>query len=69
MIRFTRGLVGIVIILALWQLGSFTGLFPENYIPPPTTVLPRMLELFTGTFNNGDDQTFLADVIATCWPG
>jgi NitT/TauT family transport system permease protein len=64
-IRFTRGLVGIVIILALWQFGSFTGLFPENYIPPPTTVLPRMLELFTGTFNNGEDQNFLADLIAT----
>jgi NitT/TauT family transport system permease protein len=63
-IRFIRGLLGIVFILALWQLGSFTGLFPENYIPPPTTVLPRAVELFTPTFNN-EDNSFIADLIAT----
>jgi NitT/TauT family transport system permease protein len=68
-IRFIRGLVGIVFILALWQLGSFTGLFPDNYIPPPTTVLPRMLELFTSTFNTSSTdaapQHFIRDLIAT----
>jgi NitT/TauT family transport system permease protein len=63
-IRFIRGLLGIVVVLALWQLGSFTGLFPESYIPPPTTVLPRMFELFTGAYNN-TDGSFILDLVAT----
>jgi NitT/TauT family transport system permease protein len=63
-IRSLRGLAGIVVILALWQVGSFTGLFPESYIPPPTTVVPRMLELFTSAFNSGEDK-FLRDLLAT----
>ncbi|MFD1048286.1 hypothetical protein ACFQ1S_23480, partial [Kibdelosporangium lantanae] len=62
--RFIRGLLGIVIVLALWQLGSFTGLFDSNYIPPPSTVLPRVFQLFTGEFNNGQDE-FVRDFVAT----
>ncbi|RSM60178.1 nitrate ABC transporter permease [Kibdelosporangium aridum] len=69
MIRFLRGLVGIVIILAGWQLGSFTGLFPQDYIPPPTTVIPRMFELFGPAFNVNDTSStsshFVDDLIAT----
>jgi NitT/TauT family transport system permease protein len=64
MIRFIRGLLGIVLVLALWQLGSFTGLFPESYIPPPSTVLPRAFELFTAEYNTSDDS-FLAHLVAT----
>jgi len=62
--RIIRGLLGIVIVLALWQLGSFTGLFDESYIPPPTTVLPRVLELFTSQYNNAEDS-FIRDFVAT----
>ncbi len=64
MIRFIRGLLGIFFVLALWQLGSATGLFPETYIPPPTTVLPTMVDLFSQQFNN-DTDTFIRDLIAT----
>jgi NitT/TauT family transport system permease protein len=44
-IRFVRGLVGIVIVLALWQLGSILGFFPDYALPPPSTVIPRLYEL------------------------
>lgn len=64
MIRFIRGLLGILVVLALWQLGSVTGLFPETYIPPPTTVLPRVFELFTGAYDD-TQGTFVADLVAT----
>jgi NitT/TauT family transport system permease protein len=63
-IRFIRGLLGIVVVLALWQLGSFTGLFPETYIPPPTTVLPRVVELFTGKLDESNGS-FVVDLVAT----
>jgi NitT/TauT family transport system permease protein len=62
--RFIRGLLGIVVVLALWQLGSFTGLFDPLYIPPPSTVLPRVFELFTSEYNNGQDE-FVRDFVAT----
>ncbi|TCO58108.1 ABC transporter permease [Actinocrispum wychmicini] len=64
MIRFIRGLLGILFVLALWQLGSFTGVFPEDYIPPPTTVLPTVVKLFTGVFDD-TQGTFVADFVAT----
>ncbi|RZQ65332.1 ABC transporter permease [Amycolatopsis suaedae] len=53
-----RGLLGILGVLGLWELGSLVGLFPEYYLPPPSTVLPRLVELF------GDDG-FVRAVVAT----
>jgi NitT/TauT family transport system permease protein len=55
---FVRGLVGLVCLLALWQLASAVGLFPENYLPPPSVVLPLLVELLT-------QEEFLRHVIAT----
>jgi len=55
---FIRGLTGLGGLLALWQLASLAGLFPEYYLPPPTVVLPRLVELLS-------QESFLRDVIAT----
>ena len=55
---FVRGLIGLVCLLTLWQLASAVGLFPENYLPPPSVVLPLLVELLA-------QEEFLRHVIAT----
>jgi NitT/TauT family transport system permease protein len=50
--------VGLVGFLAVWELTSRTGLVREDYLPPPTLVGARLVELVAG-------GAFVADVLAT----
>jgi NitT/TauT family transport system permease protein len=56
--RWIRGLVGLIGFLALWELVSRTGLVLAEYLPPPSQVGVRLVELTV-------DGGFVADVIAT----
>jgi len=54
----TRGLLGVVGFLVVWELFGRSGLVPAEYLPPPTVVFAQLGELLT-------DELFLRDVIAT----
>jgi NitT/TauT family transport system permease protein len=56
--RWIRGLVGLIGFLAVWELVSRTGLVRAEYLPPPSQVGTRLVELVV-------DRGFVADVIAT----
>lgn len=56
--RWIRGLVGLIGFLALWELVSRTGLVRAEFLPPPSQVGVRLVELTV-------DQGFVADVVAT----
>jgi NitT/TauT family transport system permease protein len=56
--RWIRGLVGLIGFLALWELVSRTGLVRTEFLPPPSQVGVRLVELTV-------DRGFVADVIAT----
>jgi NitT/TauT family transport system permease protein len=56
--RWIRGLVGLIGFLALWELVSRTGLVLAEYLPPPSQVGVRLVELTV-------DGGFVADVVAT----
>jgi NitT/TauT family transport system permease protein len=58
MSRTIRGLVGLVGFLAACELFCRTGLIPQQYLPPPSIVLTRLVGLF-------GDQSFLLDLIAS----
>lgn len=53
-----RNLVGLGGFFLIWELAARSGLVNEKSVPPPTVVLPRLVELL-GT------ETFLRDIIAT----
>jgi NitT/TauT family transport system permease protein len=56
--RWIRGLVGLIGFLALWELISRTGLVRADFLPPPSQVGVRLVELII-------DRGFVADVVAT----
>src|SRR5688572_22745999 len=43
--RSLQRMLGPVLLIALWQLLSTTGVFDERTVPPPTTVLSTALKL------------------------
>jgi NitT/TauT family transport system permease protein len=51
--------VGLVGFLAVWELISRSGMVREDYLPPPTLVGTRLVELLT------TDQGFVSDIVAT----
>lgn len=59
MARALRGLVGPLALLAVWELAAALGLLDRHYLPPPSVVLPRAIQLLTA------DSDFLLDTIAT----
>lgn len=59
MTRFLRGLAGLGALLVAWQLASAFGVFPPDYIPPPTVVGARLAQLLAA------DKDFQLDTIAT----
>ena len=54
----TRGVLGVVGFLLIWELFGRSGLVSPEYLPPPTVVLAELGRLLT-------DELFLRDVIAT----
>jgi len=56
--RTARHLLGLGIVLAIWETGSRSGLVSASYLPPPTVVTARMAQLLT-------DGGFLADAVST----
>jgi NitT/TauT family transport system permease protein len=56
--RWIRGLVGLAGFLAVWELVSRTGLIRADFLPPPSQVGLRLVEL-------AGDRGFVADVIAS----
>ncbi|WP_086828849.1 ABC transporter permease [Allokutzneria sp. NRRL B-24872] len=53
-----RGLVGVAVLLLLWELLSASDLVPPGYIPPPTLVASTLVNLL-------GDGVFVYDVIAS----
>ncbi|RZQ65338.1 ABC transporter permease [Amycolatopsis suaedae] len=53
-----RNLIGLAVFLLIWEAAARTGLVPAQFLPPPSIVLVRMVELL-------GDQAFLRDVIAS----
>ncbi|KAA5829484.1 ABC transporter permease [Saccharopolyspora hirsuta] len=58
MTKTLRGLLGLLGFLLVWELFSRSGTVPQQYFPPPSTVLLRLAELL-------GDRNFLLDVIAS----
>ena len=56
--RGLRGLIGVVVFLAVGEVIGRSGLAPPGYLPPTSTVLARLAELVV-------DPTFLREVVAT----
>jgi NitT/TauT family transport system permease protein len=56
--KAARGLVGFAAFLVVWELFSRSGVVREEFLPPPTTVFPRLAVLLT-------EPPFVADVVAT----
>lgn len=59
MARLARGLAGLAGLLVLWELCCAIGVLDARFIPPPSTVGPRIAELL------GTDAEFALDTIAT----
>jgi NitT/TauT family transport system permease protein len=58
MTKLLRGLVGLLGFLLVWEAFSRSGIVPQQYFPPPSTVLARLAELL-------GDRAFLLDLIAS----
>ncbi|MGW3469459.1 ABC transporter permease [Saccharopolyspora sp. NPDC000995] len=58
MTRTLRGLVGLLGFLIVWEAFGRSGIVPQQYFPPPSTVLAQFVELL-------GDRSFLLDLIAT----
>ncbi|MBB5153840.1 ABC transporter permease [Saccharopolyspora phatthalungensis] len=58
MTRTLRGLIGLAGFLLAWEVFSRSGIVPQQYLPPPSTVLTRFVELL-------GDRAFLLDLIAS----
>lgn len=58
MTRTLHGLIGLLGFLLLWEAFSRSGIVPQRYFPPPSTVLARCAELL-------GDRAFLLDFVAT----
>lgn len=53
-----RGLTGVVAFLLVWEVVGHSGLVPQSYFPPASTVLVRLVEIL-------GQSSFLLDAIAT----
>lgn len=53
-----RGLVGLVGFFLAWEAAGRVGLLPDNYVPPPSVVLPALGQLLV-------DQEFLLYIVAS----
>ncbi|MCI2420373.1 ABC transporter permease [Saccharopolyspora sp. K220] len=58
MTKTLRGLVGLLGFLLIWEAFSRSGIVPQLYFPPPSTVLARFVELL-------GDPSFLLDLVAS----
>ncbi|SFP48327.1 NitT/TauT family transport system permease protein [Amycolatopsis arida] len=56
--QLTRNLAGLLGFLLLWEAAVRAGLVPQKFLPPPSVVLTRMVELL-------GQEAFLRDVIAS----
>lgn len=56
--KTSRGLIGLVGFLVVWELFSRSGAVREQYLPPASTVLTRLFELL-------GDSSFILEVVAT----
>jgi NitT/TauT family transport system permease protein len=56
--RSVRGLIGLVVFLALWEAAGRTGLLDARYVPPPSGIATRIVGLF-------GQPEFVADFVAT----
>ncbi|WP_136706773.1 ABC transporter permease [Agromyces sp. H66] len=45
--RALLGLAGILTLLAIWEIAARVGLVDPRFLPPPSEVLPRLLEIAT----------------------
>jgi NitT/TauT family transport system permease protein len=48
--RLGYGALGLVLFFALWSLLSLSGAVPQQFLPPPTRVLLRFVQLLTAPF-------------------
>lgn len=56
--KLSRGLIGLLGFLVVWEAFSRSGFVPQKYFPPPSTVLLRLGELLT-------QADFLLELVAT----
>jgi NitT/TauT family transport system permease protein len=56
--RFARGLTGVLVFLLIGETVSRAGLVDSSYLPPPSTILARAVDLIT-------DLSFLRDIAFT----
>lgn len=56
--RFVRGLIGLAGFIFAWEAFSRSGLVRQQFLPPPSTVSVRLVQLVV-------DGDFAADVVAT----
>ena len=56
--KTSRGLIGLLAFLLVWEAFSRSGTVAQQYLPPPSTVFTRFFELL-------GDGSFLLDVIAS----
>lgn len=45
--RFLWGLSGVVVVLLVWELAAGTGAVNSQYLPPPSVVIPRLVQIAT----------------------